>query len=62
MDFDFSNMPISEFWVTIGDYFCHSAIEQDYFFSQNQSKEIFFEKNPQAPPPLNIKYTVPYMK
>ena len=53
-------MPISEFWLTIGDrFFFHSAIEQDYFFSQNQSKEIFFlEKNPS--PPQNIKWTVPY--
>ena len=42
---------MSEFWVTIGDKLFHSAIEQDYFFSQNQSKEIFFRKNPSPPPP-----------
>ena len=60
-------MPISEFWVTIGDwlFFSHGAIEQDYFFSQNQSKEFFFlrKKNPKPPPPpplpQNIKWTVP---
>ena len=52
MDFDISNMPICEFWVTIGDrlFFFHSAIEQYYFFSQNQSKEIFSPKNPSPPP------------
>ena len=29
------------------------------FFSQNQSKEIFFEIKPSPPPPQNIKLTVP---
>ena len=63
LDFDVSNMPISEFCVRLleTDYFFHSAIEQDYFFSQNQSKEIFFSKKIPSPPPppLNIKWTVP---
>ena len=59
LDFDISNMPVSEFWVIIGDrFFFHSAIEQDYFFSQNQSNEIFFKKKP-SPPPPTIKWTVP---
>ena len=30
--------------------FFHCAIEQDYFFSQNQSKDFFFEKKNQGPP------------
>ena len=33
------------------DYFFHCAIEQVYFFSQNQSKEIFFQNIPVTPPP-----------
>ena len=45
-------MPVCEFWVTIGDrLFFHSSIEQDYFFSQNQSKDFFVKKNPSPPPP-----------
>ena len=61
LDFDISNIPISEFWVTIGErlFFFTVPLSKIIFFSQNQSKEIFFEKNP-SPPPLNIKWTVPY--
>ena len=33
------------------DYFFHIAIEQNYFFSQNKSKEMFFGKNLSPPPP-----------
>ena len=42
---------------TIGDrlLFFHCAIEQDYFLSQNQSKEIFFYKNPSLPPPAEYQ-------
>ena len=39
-------------WVTLleTDYFFHCAIEQVYFFfSQNQSKEIFFQNIPGPP-------------
>ena len=52
MDFDISNMPISEFWVTIGDRLfpsqCHWA---RLFFSQNHSKEFFSKKKNPSPPP-----------
>ena len=55
LDFDISNMSVSEFWVTIGDrlFFsqCHGA---RLFFSQNQSKEIFFSKKNPSPPPRRI--------
>ena len=53
LDFDVSNQPISWVWVTLleTDYFFHCAIEQVYFFSQNQSKEIFFQNSPAPPPP-----------
>ena len=56
-------MPIIEFLVRLleTDYFFDSAIEQDYF-SQNLSKIFFSKKKTQAPPPLNIKWTVPKMK
>ena len=52
MDFDVSNMSISDSWVRLleTDYFLHSAIKQDFFFSQNQGKEFFYEKKKQAHP------------
>ena len=52
LDFDISNMPVSEFWVTIGDRLIfYGAIEQDYFFQPKSEQGIFFEKKKQAPPP-----------
>ena len=61
LDFDVSNMPISEFWVTL--------LETDYFFTVPLSKIIFsvkirarkfFSTKNQAPPPPpeNVKWTV----
>ena len=46
-------MPITEFYVSIGDrlFFFTVPLSKIIFFSQNQSKEIFFEKNPSPPPP-----------
>ena len=56
-----SNMPISEFWVTIGDrlFFsqCHWA--RLFFLAKIRARK-FFSKKTQAPPPQNIKWTVPY--
>ena len=53
LDFDVSNMSLSEFWVRLleTDYFFHSAIEQDYFFQPKSEQGIFFSKKFQAPPP-----------
>ena len=61
LDFDFSNQPISQF----GLHYCRQIIfftvplSKFIFFSQNQSKEIFFQNIPGPPPPQNIKWTVP---
>ena len=53
-------MPISEFWLHYWRQiiFFTVPLSNIIFFSQNQSKEIFFEKIP-SPPPQNIKWTVP---
>ena len=50
LDFDVSNMSISEFWVRLleTDYLFHGAIEQYYFF-QPKSKQGFFFRKKTAP-------------
>ena len=52
LDFDVSNMSISEFWVRLleTDYFFHSAIEQDYFFQPKSEQGNFFRKKSKHPP------------
>ena len=61
LDFDVSNMSISEIWVRLleTDYFFHSAIEQNYFFQPKSEQGNFFRKNSKPPPPQNTKWTVP---
>ena len=46
-------MPISEFWLHYWRQiiFFTVPLSNIIFFSQNQSKEIFFEKIPSPPPP-----------
>ena len=59
LDFDVSNMSISEFWIRLleTDYLFHSAIEQNInFFSAKIKARNFFRKKKQ---PQNIKWTVP---
>ena len=63
LDFDVSNQHISEFELHYCQYwrqiiFFTVPLSKFIFFSQNQSKEIFFKNSP-APPPQNIKWTVP---
>ena len=53
LDFDVSNQPISEFglhyWRQI--IFFTVPLSKFIFFSQNQSKEFFFQNSPGPPPP-----------
>ena len=49
LDFDVSNLPISELWVTLlkTGFFFTELLSNIIFFSQNQSKDIFSTPPPQ---------------
>ena len=61
LDFDVSNMPISELWVKLlqTDKFFRVPLSKIIFKAKIRARNFFIERNPSPPPPQNIKWTVP---